>query len=200
MVDLFATLSTKEFILLIGFFSTIINVGTLIFLKNEELEHNVTQEKLKQLYSKEIEVYEELYTLSLKYHQQKFSIGRENLELEDFIETEHSLHTEVIRTIFNYINKNLFYISNILEKKFRNLSDKYLKVFKDYKDFDKENPKPEPLLTEIGEDEKYGFSVANKKKELLDTAQKKFYSENKKEIIELLDLIKKEFKEKKNYK
>ncbi len=188
-------LDIKIFIVIVTGISTTFTLWVTWRLKDKELKHNVTQEKLKQLYSKEIEVYEELYALTLEYDRQEYFMGRENLTLKNYIETEHSLYTEVIRNIFNTVNKNIFYISDSLEKEYISLSDKYLKIFKDYKDFHIEHPKINPKFIDDNIEE--GSIIENpllsKKKELLDEAQQKFYGENQKEIEKLLKLIKDEF-------
>lgn len=189
------SLDIKILIIIVGVFSTLVTTLVTIFLKNKELKHNVTQEKLKQLYSKEIEVHEELYALTLEYTRQKYLIGRENLSLKNYIETEHSVYVKVIRNIFNTVNKNIFYISDSLEKKHISLSDNFLKNFKDYKDFENEhtNISPELITHNIELDSMIENPLLTKKKKLLDEAEQKFYGENKEEIDKLLELIKKDF-------
>jgi hypothetical protein len=190
------SLDIKIFIAIVAGISTTFTLWVTWLLKNKELKHNVTQEKLKQLYSKEIEVYEDLYALTLEYTRQKYLIGRENLSLKNYIETEHSVYVKVIRNIFNTVNKNIFYISDSLEKKHISLSDNFLKNFKDYKDFENEHPKISPKFVE-NENEIENGKIRNplltEKEKLLDEAQKKFYEENKEEVKKLLEQIEEDF-------
>jgi len=192
----------RIFIMIVITVSTFVTIISTWLLKNKELKHKLTEEKLKQIYSKEIEVYEELYTLTLEYDRQEHYIGRENLDIKDWDESDYTLHTRVVEKMLSEINKNIFYISEALEEKFTTLQAKYLKDFIEYKNFRSEYPKISPKFIDHNTDD--GSFMENplltKKKELLDKAQKKFYTDNEEEIDNLLKCIKEEFKDKRNYK
>ena len=182
------------------FVTMFVSIISTWLLKDKELKHKLTEEKLKQLYLKEIEVYEELYALTLEYDRQEHYICRENFNIKHWEESDYTLHTRVVKKMLSEINKNIFYISQALEEKFIDLGDKYLKDFIEYKNFCSEHPTISPKFIEHDDGSRIENPLLTKKKDLLDIAQKKFYTDNENEIDELLKLIKKEFKEKRNYK
>ena len=153
--------------------------------KDKEFSQRVTLEKEKELHGKKIEVYQKLYALSLKYYEQKSRIGlMPSYDDEQQYEETHNAYVPIVKQIIDLINKEIFYVSEELDEQYQILHAKYLESFKGYNaliEWDNED--------EIRENGSYIYS----------SSEEAFYTNNKEKINKLLKLIKKEFKEKRNY-
>lgn len=157
-------------------------------LKDKEFSQRVTIEKEKELYGKEIETYQELYALSLKYYEQNPRIGLMLYDKYQQYEEEHNVYIGIVKEIFDSIKENIFYISKELDDKYQVLYIRYIESFQGYSAFLERN------------EDNYDEKIREQSSSIYSSLEKKFYEEHNKEIKELLDLIKKEFKEKRNYK
>ena len=104
---------------------------------------------------------------------------------EQQYEETHNAYVPIVKQIIDLINKEIFYVSEELDEQYQILHAKYLESFKGHNaliEWDNED--------EIRENESYVNS----------RSQEAFYTNNKEKINKLLKLIKKEFKEKRNYK
>ncbi len=152
-------------------------------LKDKELNQKITQEKQKEIFEKEIETYQHLYSLTIKYLQQKHNIGL-YIPNANIIpnETNYTVYLNILNNIFKYINENIFYISDNLDNSYQRLFDAYEKELFYYNDSRRLN---------------YQKTSTIEEEKLLIDAQEKFYNTNKDNIESFISLIQKEFKEKK---
>ncbi len=87
----------------------------------EDKKHQISKEKYQQLFEQKIDLYNNLYSLSLKYKQDLQDIGREDYEFDAngseayFQITEEDICFNTFKEIKTLIEKNIFVTSEELE-------------------------------------------------------------------------------------
>lgn len=182
--------STQELIVVIGAITPLLTIYITaklrekeISLKEKEIQQKITLNKQQELFSKEIEMYQELYLLAIKYEQQKHQINLEipNAKVIQY-ETDFSLYVYVVEEIFHLMKENIFYVNDKLDSSYRKLFDLYEREFVSYNNRRRLN---------------YHDAPTTEEEELHLNAQKRFYNKNRTKIEDFIEQIKVEFKEKK---
>lgn len=179
----------QDFIVLIGVVTPIATMLITAILRTKELSlkekeilQKITLNKQQELFSKEIEIYQQLYLLAINYNQQKHQIGLQipNAKIIPY-ETDYSVYVPIVRQIFHVMQENIFYMSKKLDVAFQELFDLYEAELMTFSDSRRIN---------------YNESPTTEEEELLLNAQERFYTKNQKKIEDFIELIKNDFKEK----
>ena len=95
-------------------------------LKEKEILQKITLNKQQELFSKEIEIYQKLYLLTINYNQQKHQIGLQipHAKIIQY-ETDYSVYVPIVRQIFHVIQENIFYMSKKLDAAYQELFNLY---------------------------------------------------------------------------
>lgn len=154
-------------------------------LKEKEILQKITLNKQQELFSKEIEIYQKLYLLTINYNQQKHQIGLQipHAKIIQY-ETDYSVYVPIVRQIFHVMQENIFYISKKLDTAYQELFDLYEAELMPFSDSRRMN---------------YHESPTTDEEELLLNAQERFYTKNQKKIEGFIELIKNDFKEKQEF-
>ncbi len=179
----------QDFIVLIGVVTPIATMLITAILRTKELSlkekeilQKITLNKQQELFSKEIEIYQQLYLLAINYNQQKHQIGLQipNAKIIPY-ETDYSVYVPIVRQIFHVMQENIFYMSKKLDVAFQELFDLYEAELMTFSDSRRINYNESPTIEE---------------EDLLLSAQERFYTKNQKKIESFIELIKNDFKEK----
>ena len=182
----------QDYIVLLGVTTPIITMLITPFLrikeislKEKEILQKITQNKRQELFSKEIEIYQQLYLLAINYNQQKHQIGLQipNAKIIQY-ETDYSVYVPIVRQIFHVMQENIFYMSKKLDIEYQELFNLYEAELMTFSDSRRMN---------------YLESPTTEEEELLLDAQKRFYTKNQKKIEGFIELIKNDFKEKQEF-
>lgn len=179
----------QDYIVLLGVTTPIITMLITSFLrikeislKEKEILQKITQNKRQELFSKEIEIYQQLYFLAIRYNQQKHQIGLQipNAKIIPY-ETDYSIYVPIVQEIFHVIQENIFYMSKKLDASYQELFDLYESELVTFRDSRRMNYNDSPTIEE---------------EDLFLNGQERFYSKHKKKIEDFIKLIKNDFKEK----
>ena len=182
----------QDFIVLIGVVTPIATMLITAILRTKELSlkekeilQKITLNKQQELFSKEIEIYQQLYLLAINYNQQKHQIGLQipNAKIIPY-ETDYSVYVPIVRQIFHVMQENIFYISKKLDTAYQELFDLYEAELMTFSDSRRMN---------------YHESPTTEEEELLLETQERFYTKNQKKIEGFIELIKNDFKEKQEF-
>jgi hypothetical protein len=160
-------------------------------LKEKELSQKITQSKQQELFEKEIDTYQELYALTIEYKEQKHKIGSPNSGSKTIqYRTGYMLFSNAFKSILNCIEKNIFYVSEKLDKAYHELNDAYEMEFASFYNAEEEYDKDNNIT-------RYeGYCATEEGENLYVKAQEKFYIQNKDKIELILSLIQDEFMKK----
>ena len=176
----------QDFIVLIGVVTPIATMLITAILRTKELSlkekeilQKITLNKQQELFSKEIEIYQQLYLLAINYNQQKHQIGLQipNAKIIPY-ETDYSVYVPIVRQIFHVMQENIFYMSKKLDVAFQEFFDLYEAELMTFSDSRRINYNESPTIEE---------------EDLLLSAQERFYTKNQKKIESFIELIKNDF-------
>ncbi|MBE0492529.1 MAG: hypothetical protein IBX44_09825 [Sulfurospirillum sp.] len=121
--------------------------GKELSLKEKEILQKITLNKQQELFSKEIEIYQQLYLLAIGYNQQKHQIGLQipNAKIIQY-ETDYSVYVPIVRQIFHVMQENIFYMSKKLDTAYQELFDLYEAELMPFSDSRRMNYHESPIL------------------------------------------------------